>query len=159
MYLCIDMRSFFASVECEVRGLNPLTIPLAVVDDRRGDGALVMAATPALKAYGVKSRCRLFDIPKDIFFIRARPRMKYYILYAKRIHEIFLRFVSGEDCLVYSIDESFLKIDDYVKSYGTPKAMALKIMNTIKEELHLYSTCGAGDNMYLAKISLDILAK
>lgn len=159
MYLCIDMRSFFASVECEVRGLNPLTVPLAVVDDRRGDGALVMAATPALKAYGVKSRCRLFDIPKDIFFIRAKPRMKYYILYAKRIHEIFLRFVSGEDCLVYSIDESFLKIDDYVKSYGTPKAMALKIMNTIKEELHLYSTCGAGDNMYLAKISLDILAK
>ena len=65
MYLCIDMRSFFASVECSIRGLNPLTVPLAVVDDRRGDGALVMAATPALKEYGVKSRCRLYDIPKD----------------------------------------------------------------------------------------------
>ena len=159
MYLCIDMKSFFASVECVVRGLNPMEVPLAVVDARRGDGALVMAATPALKKYGVKSRCRLFDIPKEIFFIRAKPRMKYYILYAKRIHEIFLRFVSSDDCLVYSIDESFLKIDDYVKNYGSPKAMALKIMNTIKEELHLFSTCGAGDNMYLAKISLDILAK
>lgn len=159
MYLCIDMRSFFASVECSIRGLNPLTVPLAVVDDRRGDGALVMAATPALKEYGVKSRCRLYDIPKDIFFIRARPRMKYYILFARRIHEIFLRFVSMEDCFTYSIDESFLKIDDYVSIYGTPKAMALKIMAALLDELGLYSTCGAGDNMYLAKISLDIMAK
>ena len=159
MYLCIDMRSFFASCECSIRGLNPLTVPLAVVDDRRGDGALVMAATPALKKYGVKSRCRLYDIPKDIFFIRAKPRMKYYILFAKRIHEIFLRFVSMNDCFTYSIDESFLKIDDYIHIYGTPKAMALKIMDTILNELGLYSTCGAGDNMYLAKISLDIMAK
>jgi DNA polymerase V len=103
------MKSFFASCECAIRGLNPMNIPLAVVDDRRGDGALVMAATPALKAYGVPSRCRLYDIPKDIFFIRARPRMKYYIYYAKRIHQIFLQFVSEEDILVYSIDESFKK--------------------------------------------------
>ena len=79
MYLCIDMKSFFASVECALRGLEPKNVALAVVDDRRGDGALVMAATPKLKSYGVKSRCRLFDIPKDIPFIRARPRMKYYI--------------------------------------------------------------------------------
>lgn len=159
MYLCIDMRSFFASVECAIRGLNPLEVPLAVVDDRRGDGALVMAATPALKAFGVKSRCRLFDIPKDIFFIRAKPRMKYYILYAKKIHEIFLKFISKEDCLVYSIDESFLKIDDYLSIYGTPKALAQRIMETIEKELGIYATCGAGDNMYLSKISLDIMAK
>jgi len=159
MYLCIDMKSFFASCECAIRGLNPMSIPLAVVDDRRGDGALVMAATPALKAYGVPSRCRLYDIPKDIFFIRARPRMKYYIYYAKRIHQIFLQFVSEEDILVYSIDESFLKVDSYMSIYETPKALALRIMAKIKGELGLYSTCGAGDNMYLAKISLDIMAK
>lgn len=159
MYLCIDMRSFFASVECSIRGLNPLSIPLAVVDDRRGGGALVMAATPALKAYGVKSRCRLFDIPSNIFFIRAKPRMKYYIYYAKRIHDIFLRFVSPSDCFVYSIDESFLKVDSYMSIYGTPKVMAQKIMAVILNELGINSTCGAGDNMYLAKISLDIMAK
>lgn len=160
MYLCIDMKSFFASVECVLRGLDPMNVALAVVDDRRGDGALVMAATPKLKSYGVKSRCRLFEIPKDISFIRAKPRMKYYMLYAKKIHQIFLRYVSSDDCLVYSIDESFLKIDSYIVYYGiTVKALAFRILEDIKNELGLYSTCGAGTNMYLSKIALDIMAK
>ncbi len=160
MYLCIDMKSFFASVECVLRGLDPMNVSLAVVDDRRGDGALVMAATPKLKSYGVKSRCRLYEIPKDIFFIKAKPRMKYYMLYAKKIHQIFLKYVSSEDILVYSIDESFLKIDSYIEYYGiTTKTLAYMIMNDIKKELGLYSTCGAGTNMYLSKVALDIMAK
>lgn len=160
MYLCIDMQSFFASVECSLRGLNPKEVALAVVDDRRGDGALVMAASPKLKEYGVKSRCRLYEIDKNISFIKARPRMKYYIYYAKRIHQIFLKYVSKDDCLLYSIDESFLKIDDYLAYYGgSGKALALKIMSSIEEELGIYATCGAGDNMYLSKVALDILAK
>lgn len=160
MYLCIDMKSFFASVECALRGLDPFNVALAVVDDRRGDGALVMAATPKLKGYGVKSRCRLYEIPKDISFIRARPRMKYYMLYARKIHQIFLKYVASEDILVYSIDESFLKVDSYINYYGISlQALAFKIMNDIHDSLGLYATCGAGDNMYLAKVALDIMAK
>lgn len=160
MYLCIDMKSFFASVECVLRGLDPFNVALAVVDSSRGDGALVMAATPKLKSYGVKSRCRLYEIPKDVPFIKAKPRMRYYISYARKIHEIFLKYVDAKDILVYSIDESFLRVDSYMNYYGISiHSLAHQIMEDIHNTLGLYSTCGAGDNMYLAKVSLDIMAK
>ena len=154
------MKSFFASVECSLRGLNPTTTPLVVVDESRGNGAVVLAVSPYLKALGIKNRCRLYEIPSDIPLIKARPRMKYYIDYAVRLHKIFLHYVDKSDIHTYSIDESFLYIAPYLKYYNnSPKALAKTICNEIATTLGVYSTCGCGDNMYLAKVALDIMAK
>lgn len=160
MYLCIDMKSFFASVECSLRGLNPSTVALAVVDASRGDGAMVLAASPRLKEYGVKNRCRLYEIPKTIPMIKAKPRMRYYIKYAVEIHKILLRYFDANDIHTYSIDEAFVYVKPYLAYYNiSPKQLAFKIIKDIANELGIGSTCGAGDNMYLAKVALDILAK
>lgn len=160
MYLCIDMKSFFASVECALRGLNSATTPLVVADSSRGDGAIVLAVSTYLKSLGVKNRCRIHEIPKGIKYIKAMPRMRFYISYAKRIHKIFLKYVSYQDIHTYSIDEAFLYVKPYLKYYGNSiKALAKRITNDIHNELGIYSTCGAGDNMYLSKVALDILAK
>lgn len=159
MFLCIDMKCFFASVECAERGLDPMTTPLVVADKSRGKGALCLAVSPFLKQQGVSSRGRLFNIPKTISYISAKPRMKLYMEYAIQIHRIFLRYVDGIDIHTYSIDEAFLNISPYLAIYQTPSQLALKIMEDIKKELGIIATCGAGDNLYLAKLSLDLLAK
>ncbi len=154
------MKSFFASVECSLRGLNPQTTPLVVVDESRGAGAVVLAVSSYLKSLGVKNRCRLYEIPKDIPLIKAKPRMKYYIEYAVRLYEIFLHYVDKSDIHTYSIDESFLYVEPYLKYYNdSPKLLAKSICEEIAKELGVFSTCGAGDNMYLAKVALDIMAK
>lgn len=159
MYLCIDMKCFFASVECAERGLNPMVTPLVVADPVRGKGALCLAVSPYLKDMGIKNRCRVYDIPKSISYIMAKPRMKKYMEYATKIHRIYLRYVDASDIHTYSIDEAFLDITSYLHFYDSVSDMAFRIMNAIKEELGIISACGAGENLFLAKVSMDLLAK
>ena len=159
-YLCIDQKSFFASVECVARGLNPMTTKLVVADPERSENTICLAVTPAMKALGVQNRCRIKDIPKYIDFIVAQPRMQLYIECAAAIHGVFLKYVAPEDIHTYSIDESFLDVTPYLKMYGmTAKELAVKIIGDIKETVGTVSTCGIGTNLYLAKIALDIKAK
>ncbi len=159
-YFCIDMKTFYASVECAERGLNPFETNLVVADKSRGKGAICLAVSPKLKAQGVKNRCRLFQIPPNIEYIDALPRMKLYIDYAADIYAIYLRFFSPADIHVYSIDECFIDATDYLKAYEmSPKELAVKLMKLIEQELHIPSTAGIGTNLFLAKIALDITAK
>ncbi len=159
-YLCIDIKSFFASVECVERGLDPMTARLVVADPERSDKTICLAVSPAMKKLGVKNRCRVFEIPENIDYIMAPPRMQKYIDYACEIFKIYLSFVSADDIHVYSIDEAFLDITKYLKLYGSsPKEMAQKIMDAIFERVGVRATCGVGTNLYLAKMALDITAK
>ena len=159
-YLCIDLKSFYASVECVERGIDPFKINLVVADPTRGSGAITLAATPAIKKLGVKSRGRIYEIPKNIKYITAIPRMKLYMEYAARIHMIFLKYISSEDIHVYSIDESFLDISSYLSLYKmTPKELAKTIINDIYKETGITATVGIGTNLFLAKVALDIMAK
>ena len=160
VYFVIDMKTFFASVECAERGLNPFETNLVVADESRGEGGICLAVTPKMKAQGVRNRCRLFEIPKDIKYIIAKPRMKKYIEYAAEIYGIYLKYIDKNDIHVYSIDECFIDATDYLKMYNLKaKQFAEKLMGEIKDTLHIPSTAGIGSNMYLAKIALDITAK
>ena len=159
-YICIDLKSFFASVECVERGLDPMTAKLVVADPERGEGTICLAVTPALKAMGVKNRCRVFEIPKSIEYIKATPRMQLYIDYSARIYGIYLDFFSAEDIHVYSVDEAFIDVTDYLALYKqTPKELAKTVMVDILKRTGVRATCGIGTNLYLAKIALDIVAK
>ncbi len=159
-YLCIDLKSFYASVECVERGIDPMTSNLVVADKSRGKGTICLAVTPNMKRLGVKNRCRVFEIPDNISYIMARPRMKKYMEYSKRIYNIYLKYVSSEDIHVYSIDEAFLDITSYLKLYGNNVLGLVKtILNDIYESVGITATCGIGTNMYLAKIALDIISK
>lgn len=159
-YLCIDMKSFFASVECAERGLSPFETNLVVADESRGKGAITLAITPKMKALGVRNRCRLFEIPKNIDYIIALPHMSLYIKYCANIFDIYLDYFSPDDIHQYSIDEAFIDVTDYLSIYKLePKQLAKKIINEIAERTHIPATCGIGTNLYLAKIALDITAK
>lgn len=159
-YICIDLKSFYASVECVERGLDPMTAKLVVADPTRTEKTVCLAVSPALKALGVKNRCRVFQIPPNLEYIMAQPRMALYIEYAARIYEIYLKYVAREDIHVYSIDEAFLDITNYLSlRQQTAKEFAKMILEDIFKSLGLTATCGMGTNMYLAKIALDILAK
>jgi len=159
-YMCIDMKTFYASVECAERGLNPFETNLAVADLTRGKNALCLAISPKLKAQGVKNRCRLSDIPKSIKYEVAPPRMQLYIEYSADIYGLYLKYFDPADIHVYSIDESFIDVTGYLETYKkTPKELAKFIMNEIADELHIPSTVGIGTNLFLAKIALDITAK
>ncbi len=159
-YLCIDMKCFFASCECAMRGLNPFETNLVVADESRGKGAICLAISPKMKALGVKNRCRLYEIPQNIEYIIAKPRMQKYIEYAADIYSCYLDYISKDDIHVYSIDESFLDVTDYLKLYHkTPVEMAKMLINEIAKRTHIPATCGIGTNLYLAKIALDITAK
>ena len=158
--LCIDLKSFYASVECVERGLDPMTTNLVVADPERGDKTICLAITPAMKKLGIKNRCRVFEIPKNIQYIMAEPRMKLYIDYAAAIYGIYLNYISKDDIHVYSIDESFLDATPYLNLYHmTARELAKTIMQDILRQTGIRSTCGIGTNLYLAKIALDILAK
>ena len=158
--LCIDLKSFFASVECVERGLDPFKVNLVVADPSRGQGAITLAISPKMKTLGVKNRCRIFEIPKNIQYITAVPRMRYYMEYAARIYKIFLKYIAKEDIHVYSIDESFLEVGSYLKLYNmTLKELARTIMNDIYQTTGITATAGMGPNLYLAKVALDILSK
>lgn len=160
VYFVIDMKSFYASVECVERGLDPLTTNLVVADSSRTEKTICLAVSPSLKKLGVKNRCRLFEVPKEIDFLVACPRMKKYIDYAGKIYSIYLDYLSKDDIHVYSIDECFLDVTSYLKlNKMRAKPFARLLLNRIKNELGLPATCGIGSNMYLAKIALDISAK
>lgn len=159
-YLCIDLKSFFASVECVERGLDPMTSNLVVADPSRGRGAICLAVSPALKSLGVRNRCRLFEIPQHIQYEIALPRMKRYMEYSARIYSIYLKYISAEDIHVYSIDECFLDITQYCRLYGkTPKEMAVMLIDAVFAETGICATAGIGTNLFLAKVALDITAK
>ena len=160
VYFCIDMKTFYASVECAERGLNPFETNLAVTDLSRGKNALCLAVSPKLKAQGVRNRCRISEIPGSIKYIAAPPRMQLYIEYAADIYSIYLDYFDPRDIHVYSIDESFIDATRYLGVYGmTPRELAKRLMDEIAERLHIPSTAGIGTNLYLAKIALDITAK
>ena len=158
--LCIDLKCFFASVECVERNLDPFTTPLIVADPSRKGGAITLAVTPYMKTLGVPSRGRVFEIPKNIKYITAPPRMSLYVKKSKEVINCFLDFVSKEDMHVYSIDEAFLDVTDYLKLYKMDDVtLAKTIMARIKEKTGLTSTCGIGPNLLLAKVALDIESK
>lgn len=103
MYLCIDLKSFYASVECVERGLDPMTTNLAVADPERSEKTICLAISPSMKALGIKNRCRVFQIPKNVKYIMAPPRMKLYIDYSAEIYAVYLKYIAKEDIHVYSI--------------------------------------------------------
>ena len=159
-YICIDLKSFYASVECVERGLDPMTTNLVVADPERSDKTICLAVSPSMKKLGVSNRCRVFEIPKNIDYIMAPPRMQKYIDYAAEIYGIYLDYFSKDDIHVYSIDEAFMDVTSYLHMYGcSARELAQRVMNDVWERIGVRATCGVGTNLYLTKIALDITAK
>lgn len=159
-YICIDLKSFYASVECRKRGLDPLTTNLVVADPERTEKTICLAVSPAMRARGVPGRCRVFQIPPDIDYMMAPPRMQLYIDYSADIYAIYLQYISKEDIHVYSIDEAFMDVTDYLPMYRmSAKELSMKIMEDVYAATGITAACGIGANLYLAKIALDITAK
>lgn len=160
VYLCIDLKSFYASVECVARGLDPFRTNLVVADATRGQGSICLAITPAMKALGVRNRCRVYEIPKNIEYITAMPQMRKYMQVSAQVYSVYLRYISEEDIHVYSVDECFLDVTDYLRLYGKkPREMAQLLMDEVFRETGICATAGIGTNLFLAKVALDILAK
>lgn len=193
-YIAIDLKSFYASVECRERGLDPMDTNLVVADESRTDKTICLAVTPSLKSYGISGRGRLFVVrqrikeanagrqhdapgyklegsshfqselqtnPKlAIDFIIAPPRMAYYMEYSTRIYEVYLKYVAPEDIVVYSIDEVFMDVTDYLNTYKlTAHDLAMKIILDVIETTGITATAGIGTNLFLCKVAMDIVAK
>ena len=194
IYLCIDLKSFYASVECVARELDPLTTNLVVADKERTDKTICLAVTPSLKAYGISGRARLFEVIQRVeeinryrrskapgrkldgesyddpelkrnpslalSYIVAPPRMSYYMETSARIYDVYLKFIAPEDIHVYSIDEVFIDLTPYLKTYQkTPREMAEILIKEVLTTTGITATAGIGTNMYLAKVAMDITAK
>ena len=159
-YLVIDQRSYYASVECVARGLDPAKTNLVVADPERSVNTLCLAVSPSMKALGVKNRCRIRDIPGNIKYIVAPPRMQLYIDCAAEIHGVFLKHFAPQDIYTYSIDESFIDATPYLKMYNIPTwDLAKRVIDDVHDTVGTISSCGIGTNMFLAKVALDIQAK
>lgn len=160
-YIAIDLKSFYASVECVERGLDPLKAKLVVADESRTDKTICLAVSPALKELGISGRARLYEVKQNARdFIIAKPRMAYYMSYSARIYNIYLRYIAAEDIHVYSIDEVFIDVTPYLKNYKmTAKELAVKLMKEVFKETGITATAGVGTNLYLAKVAMDIVAK
>lgn len=186
-YIAIDLKSFYASVECVERGLDPLDTCLVVADESRTQKTICLAVSPALKAYGTGGRPRLFEVMQKVNeaniyrgsagksysakvlkehpelavdFVIATPRMSHYIDFSTRIYEVYLRFVAPEDIHVYSIDEVLIDATEYLKLYNlTAHDLAMKMIRTVLKETGITATAGIGTNLYLSKIAMDIKAK
>ena len=193
-YLAIDLKSFYASVECSERGLNPMTTNLVVADPSRTQKTICLAVTPALKAYGIPGRARLFEVVEKVKqinaqrqqaapghqftgsstdaealardpslaldYITAPPRMRHYMQYSGGIFDIYLKYVADKDIHVYSIDEVFMDVTDYLDTYRmTARELAVKMIREVLHSTGITATCGIGTNLYLAKIAMDIVAK
>lgn len=193
-YIAIDLKSFYASVECVERGLDPLTTHLVVADASRTEKTICLAVSPALKAYGISSRARLFEVvqkvrevnrarlkkaPGRVFtgtsadsielgsspghaldYITAPPRMAHYIQYSTEIYSVYLKYIAPEDIHVYSIDEVFMDVTNYLKSYGlSARELATKILLDVLRTTGITAAAGIGTNLYLAKVAMDIQAK
>lgn len=193
-YIAIDLKSFYASVECVERGLDPLTTNLVVADGSRTDKTICLAVSPSLKSYGVPGRPRLFevkqkvkdinydrrkinhyknftgssysdidlknDISLQLDYITAVPRMAYYIEYSTRIYSVYLKYIAPEDIHVYSIDEVFMDVTSYLKTYNmNARELAMTIIKDVLKTTGITATAGIGTNLYLAKVAMDIVAK
>ena len=160
VYVCIDLKTFFASVECVERKLDPFKVDLIVADPSRGNGAICLAISPKMKSRGIKNRCRVWEIPKNIHPIVAKPRMKKYIEYSVSIYKVYLKYFDKNDIHVYSIDECFIDITSYISLYKkTPKEIAKMLIDAVYKETGITAAVGIGTNLYLTKIALDITAK
>ena len=159
-YCCIDLKSFYASVECVERGLDPFEADLVVADPERGEKTICLAVSPALKAKGVPGRCRVFQIPKHLSYIKAKPRMRRYMEVSAQIVGIYLEYMSAQDMHVYSIDECFIDLTPYITLYGKT---AKELVNLLRDEVFrrtgITATAGIGPNLFLAKVALDVTAK
>lgn len=170
-YIAIDLKSFYASVECQERGLNPLTARLVVADASRTSKTICLAVSPALKAYGIPGRARLFEVEqkvsqikrstgKTIDYIIATPRMQLYMDYSAKIYSIYLKYIAPEDIHVYSIDEVFMDVTGYLRTYKmTAHELAMTMIRDVLRETGITATAGIGTNMYLCKVAMDIVAK
>lgn len=159
-YVCIDLKSYYASVECVERKLDPFKTNLVVADPTRGQGALCLAISPRMKELGIRNRCRLYEIPKNLKYITAMPRMQLYMDVSAKIYRIYLEYIAPEDLFSYSIDECFIDVTPYLELYQkTPKEMALFLMNEVYRRTGICATAGVGPNLFQAKIAMDILAK
>ncbi|MCH5229501.1 MAG: DNA methylase [Muribaculaceae bacterium] len=186
-YIAIDLKSFYASVECIERGLDPLDTCLVVADSSRTEKTICLAVSPALKRYGTGGRPRLFEVVQkirevnlgrgkkgksesnkfleshpdySIDFIIAPPRMQLYIDYSSRIYDIYLHFIAPEDIHVYSIDEVFIDVSSYLKTYNmSTHELAMTIIREVLKKTGVTATAGIGSNLYLSKIAMDIVAK
>lgn len=176
VYIAIDLKSFYASVECVERGLDPLTAHLVVADASRTDKTICLAVSPTLKQYGIGGRARLFEVVQRVnevnyerrrqgrtdmlTYITAVPRMAHYIEFSKRIYEIYLKYIAAEDIHVYSIDEVFIDATPYLDCLGmTAHELAMTIIRDVLRTTGITATAGIGTNMYLCKIAMDIVAK
>ncbi|MBQ3054337.1 MAG: DNA repair protein [Clostridia bacterium] len=160
IYCCIDLKSFYASVECVERGLDPFDTNLVVADPSRGRGGICLAITPYMKSQGVKNRCRIFEIPSSLEYITALPRMKLYMEYSAEIYGIYLKYISKEDIHVYSVDECFFDLTPYIELYGkTPREITMMLTKAVLDETGISAAAGIGTNMFLAKVALDVTAK
>ena len=159
-YICIDLKSFYASVECADRGLDPFRDNLVVADPDRGRTTICLAVTPAMKALGVRNRCRVYEIPEGIDYVMARPRMKRYMQASADIYAIYLRHVSADDVHVYSVDECFIDATPYLPLYGVDaRGFAKMLMEAVFDETGICATAGIGTNLFLTKVALDVMAK
>ena len=193
-YIAIDLKSFYASVECRERNRDPMTTNLVVADASRTEKTICLAVSPSLKSFGISGRARLFEVVSKVREINARrlaaaripqfqqksdditelqrnpraavdyivapPRMALYMEYSSRIYQIYLQYVSEEDIHVYSIDEVFMDVTDYLDTYHmTPEELTMKIILQVLRETGITATAGIGTNLYLAKIAMDIDAK
>lgn len=159
-YFVIDMKSFFASVECAERGLDPFQTNLVVADKTRTENSICLAITPKMKSMGIKNRCRLYEIPKNLDYIIAPPQMRKYIEYSANIYSLYLDYFDKNDIHIYSIDECFIDCTNYLRLYKlSPRELARKIIGEIYTKYHIPATVGIGTNMFLAKIALDLEAK
>lgn len=160
IYMCIDLKTFYASVECVERGMDPFETNLVVADPTRGNGALCLAITPKMKSQGIKNRCRIFEIPNNIKYIIAKPRMKLYMQYSANIYEIYLKYAAKEDIYMYSIDEAFIDLTPYINLYNLrPLQIANLILDDVLNTTGITAAVGLGTNLYLAKVAMDITAK
>lgn len=170
-YAAIDLKSFFASVECILRGIDPLKAKLVVADESRTEKTICLAVTPALKAYGIPGRARLFEVNQKvreverktgekIEFIIAKPQMAKYVEFSTRVYNVYLKYVSAEDIHAYSIDECFLDLTRYLKLYKKPARELVKtIIQDVFTTTGITATGGIGTNLYLCKVAMDVMAK
>lgn len=193
-YIAIDLKSFYASVECRQRNLDPLTTNLVVADESRTEKTICLAVTPSLKSYGIPGRSRLFEVIQKvkqannirklnspdkelsgssvdanelmqnprlaIDYIVAEPRMGFYMDYSTRIYEIYLKYISADDMHIYSIDEVFMDVTNYLNTYQmTAKQLAVNIIQDVLRTTGITATVGIGTNLYLCKIAMDVVAK
>jgi len=194
MYVAIDLKSFYASVECNERGLDPLKTNLVVADASRTEKTICLAVSPSLKQYGIPGRARLFEVVQkvreinairrknapgqkftgkscdaeelrlhpeyELDYIAAPPRMRFYIDYSTQIYNIYLKYIAAEDIHVYSIDEVFMDVAPYLRTYGmTAHELTQKMIRDVLDTTHITATAGIAPNMYLCKVAMDIVAK